>query len=283
MAADEVKVYDWDDEIEDDGNYRVVQGKIQDQLHVPLMAQGDQFLQVLFCAEGGINLIVIRHVIFMIGRGTENRRQPDTLYPQAFPGLRIPVVQVIHPVDHAPDIADTIPVGIRERSDKDLIKNPIVIFHIQTLFLRGGSTGQQCQHQHQDDKSFHSYSLLSAAFSCIMNQSRPVVKERKRCYIAVNQRKKGCTAYMEWFSTAEELSLWQKREKRRYFSFHREIKIEKRADLWFALLFFFVYLHVEKFQITNLNIISYEENSTIHCSISDVSISICTDKSHILK
>lgn len=26
-----------------------------------------------------------------------------------------------------------------------------------------------------------------------------------------------------------------------------------------------------------------EENSTIHCSISDVSISICTDKSHILK
>ena len=88
----------------------MVQRQIQDQLHVPLVAQGDQFLQVLFCAEGGINLIVIRHVIFMIGRGTENRRQPDSLYPQAFPGLRIPVVQVIHPVDNALQVTGSVSV-----------------------------------------------------------------------------------------------------------------------------------------------------------------------------
>ena len=47
-----------------------------------------------------------------------------------------------------------------------------------------------------------------------MNQSRPVVKERKRCYIAVKQGKKGCTAYMEWFLTETELSAWKTREKR---------------------------------------------------------------------
>ena len=46
-----------------------------------------------------------------------------------------------------------------------------------------------------------------------MNQREQVVKERKRCYIAVNQNKKGCTAYMEWFSTEEELSSWKKHVK----------------------------------------------------------------------
>ena len=62
---------------------RVVQRQVQDQFHAPLMAQGNQFLQVLLRAESRINLIIIGHVVFMIGRRGENRRQPDSLYSQA--------------------------------------------------------------------------------------------------------------------------------------------------------------------------------------------------------
>ena len=62
---------------------RVVQRQVQDQFHSPLMAQGNQFLQVLLRAESRINLIIIGHVVFMIGRRGENRRQPDSLYSQA--------------------------------------------------------------------------------------------------------------------------------------------------------------------------------------------------------
>ena len=44
----------------------MVQRQIQNQFDVPLMAQGNQFLQILLGPEGGINLIIIRHIIFMI-------------------------------------------------------------------------------------------------------------------------------------------------------------------------------------------------------------------------
>ena len=139
----------------------VVQGQVQDQLHVPLMAQGDELLQVLQGAEGRVNPVKIRDVILMIGRGEEDGRQPDASDAQAGAGFRVPVVQVIHTVDDAPEVAGAVPVGIGKGSDEDFIKNPVIVFHIQALSFRGGAGAQQRQRQQTQNKPFHAYSLLS--------------------------------------------------------------------------------------------------------------------------
>ena len=39
---------------------------VQDQFDIPFMAQFGQFLQIFLCPKGGVDLIVIRHVIFMV-------------------------------------------------------------------------------------------------------------------------------------------------------------------------------------------------------------------------
>ena len=154
----------------------MVQRQVQDQLHVPFMAQGGQFLQVFLRPEGRVDLVVICHIIFMIGRRKEDRRQPDTLDAEAFPGLRITVVQVIHPVDDPPQITDTVSVGIGIGTHKDLVKHTAVILHFQPLFFRGGNTADQCQDQRKQEKTFHAYSLLSTVFFCIMYHPAILVK-----------------------------------------------------------------------------------------------------------
>ena len=157
----------------------MVQGQGKDQLHIPFMAEGCQLLKVFLCSEDRIDPVIIRDIIFMIGRGQENRSQPDSLNAQAVPGSRIPVVQVIHPVDDSPQVTDTVPVGIGEGSHKNLIEHPVVVFHVQAFSFPGGKAGQENQRQQQDDETFHAYSLLSAAFICIMDQSLCLVKGLK--------------------------------------------------------------------------------------------------------
>ena len=154
----------------------MVQRQVQDQLHVPRVAQCDQFLQVFFRTENGIDPIIVCHVIFMIGRGKKDRRQPDAFNAKAVPGSGIPVVQVIHPVDDAPQIADAVAVGIREGTRKDLVEHAGIVFHFQAVPFPRGDAAQQRQRQRQDHKSLHAYSLLSAAFICIMNHSVFLVK-----------------------------------------------------------------------------------------------------------
>ena len=111
------------------------------------MAQGNQFFQILLCTESRVNLVVIRHVVFMIGRRKKHRRQPDAFDAEAVPGRRVSVVQVIHPVDHAPQIADSVPVGIGKGTDKNLIEHAAVVFHVQPFLFRGhgGAQQKQCQ------------------------------------------------------------------------------------------------------------------------------------------
>ena len=116
----------------------MIQGKIQDQLDIPGMAQGDELLQILQVPEGRVDLIVIRDIIFMVGGRQENRRQPDAFNPQAVTGTGVPVIQVIHPVDDSAEVARSVSVGVGEGADKDLIKHAAVVFRVQPFFLRAG-------------------------------------------------------------------------------------------------------------------------------------------------
>ena len=116
----------------------MVQRQVQNQLHIPSVAQVNQFLQILLRAECGINPVIIRYVIFMIGRRKENRRQPDAPDSEAAAGNRIPVVQVIHPVDDSPKVPGTVSVGIGEGTHKNLIKYPGIILRIRTFFFPRG-------------------------------------------------------------------------------------------------------------------------------------------------
>ena len=112
----------------------------------------------------------------MIGRGKEDRCQPDPFNSQAFSGHRIPIVEIIHPVDDSPQIADAVPIRIGEGADEDLIEHPMIVFHLQAISFRNGKAAQKRERQNQNDKAFHGYSLLSATFTCIMQHLVFLVK-----------------------------------------------------------------------------------------------------------
>ena len=158
----------------------VVQGEVQDHLHIPFMAQSEQLLQVLQGAEPGIDPVIIRDVILVIGRGKEDRRQPEAFHAQAVSGERIPVVQVIHPVDDAPEIPGSVPVRIGKGTDEDLIENPAVVLPVQPAPFRGGRTEKQRKGKQEQNKTFHAYSLLSVVLPCYHEPSAFACQEPEK-------------------------------------------------------------------------------------------------------
>ena len=60
----------------------VVDGQIQDQLDVALLAEVGQFFQIRFLTETPIDFIVIRRIIFMVGGRGEDGGEPDALDAQ---------------------------------------------------------------------------------------------------------------------------------------------------------------------------------------------------------
>ena len=109
----------------------VVDGQVKDQPDVPLMAQGNQVLQILLRAEGGVDGVIICHVVFVIGGGLENRREPDALHAKAEAGVRVAVVEIIKAVDDPAQIADAVSVRIGEGADEDLVKHAAVVLRLK--------------------------------------------------------------------------------------------------------------------------------------------------------
>ena len=173
--------------IMDDRQYMSI-GQVQDQFHIPLAAKADQLLQVLQGAEPGIDGIVIRHVILVIGRGKEYRSQPDSFNSQAFSGGRIPVVQVIHPVDNSAEISDPVSVGIRKGSDENLIKNATVVFRLQPCPFRKGKGTYQNQRQQKQCKPFHDIPFFPQRSSVSCTKASRLSSIRKDAILQKKQK-----------------------------------------------------------------------------------------------
>ena len=105
----------------------VVDGQVQDDFHVPLAAEGEDLPQILKGPEVRVYRVVIRHIVFVIGGRAEHRRQPDALDSETPSGVRPPVVEVVHAVEDAPQIAGAVPVRIGEGAHEDLVEDAAVV------------------------------------------------------------------------------------------------------------------------------------------------------------
>ena len=149
------------------GGARMIQRQIQDQPDPPLMAAFNQIFQILHGAEGRIDGIIIRHVVFVIGNGLKHRGQPDALDAQACFAVRVSVVQVIQPVQDSPQIPGPVPVAVGEGSGEDFVEYKILGI-LRGFRHSGGQQRQKDQRQAQDRKQirFHGrFALLSFVVS----------------------------------------------------------------------------------------------------------------------
>ena len=105
----------------------MVDREVQNHEHIALMADIEQLEKIVRRAELRVDLVVVCHIVFMIRRRREDRRQPKPLHAERLARIRIAVVQVVHSVHNALDIADPVPVRVRERADKDFIEHAVVI------------------------------------------------------------------------------------------------------------------------------------------------------------
>ena len=120
----------------------MIDSKIEDQLHVALLAKSDELLQILFRSEAPVDLIVVLGVVFMIGRRTKDRRKPNSLNTKALTGTNIPVIQIIHAIDDSAKITNTVSAGIGKRANEYLIKRSVIILNRVGCWLRRGTTTQ---------------------------------------------------------------------------------------------------------------------------------------------
>ena len=107
----------------------VVKNEVENDLNVTLMTNFNKLLKILLRTELGIDLIIIRGVVLMVGGGYEYGRKPETLYSEIVSLADITIVEIIHSVDNASEIADTIAVAVREGAYEDLIKGPVIIVY----------------------------------------------------------------------------------------------------------------------------------------------------------
>ena len=104
----------------------MIDRQVDYHLYAALMAEIDERLEIVHRAEVGIDRVIIGHVVLMIGRRTENGRQPYALHSERSAGGGITVVKIIHPVDNALQIAYAVAVRIGERADEHLIENALI-------------------------------------------------------------------------------------------------------------------------------------------------------------
>ena len=151
----------------------VVDGQVQNDLHVALVAEIDQFNQILFLAKAPVKLVIILGVVLVIGGRGEDGREPQPLHAQALARIDVAVVEVIQPVDDTANISDTVAVGVRERSNEDLVVGSAVVVDrvnhgLSLLLLASRKDGKSQQHHKSQQKrcdflcSFHNscYSLM---------------------------------------------------------------------------------------------------------------------------
>jgi hypothetical protein len=119
----------------------VVDHKVDNDADTAFMAGIEHILKILQGAVIRIYVLVIGHIITMIGRGRENRHQPDTTDPQVGGGVGVTIVEVIEHLDDPTEVADAIAVTVLEGAHEDLIENYIVPpslcrFRLWCLFRR---------------------------------------------------------------------------------------------------------------------------------------------------
>ena len=105
----------------------VIDGQVQDQLDVAFLAKLAKLLQIVRAAEGRVNGIVVRHVVFVIRGRRKDRRQPDAFDPETPAGIGIAVIEIVHAVDDAAQVPRAVAVAVGERTDKDLVKDTVVV------------------------------------------------------------------------------------------------------------------------------------------------------------
>ena len=90
----------------------VVDGQIQNDLDIALVAKGNELLQILLGAEPPVDGVVVLGIVLMVGGGGEDGGEPDALDSQALTRVDIAVVEVVEAVDDAPQVSDTVAVGV---------------------------------------------------------------------------------------------------------------------------------------------------------------------------
>ena len=81
--------------------------QIQQHMDAPLVGFGKQILQILVCAITGCHGVIIRHIIARVPKG----RQKAGIDPQ---GVEPQVFDVIQLANDAPEITDSVGVGVQE-------------------------------------------------------------------------------------------------------------------------------------------------------------------------
>ena len=97
----------------------VVDHQIDDHVDIPLIALGDQLLEILHGAILRIDGIVVGYVILVVGGTGMDRHQPDTVDAQ--------FLQIVQLGDHALQVTNAVSIGVTEGVNEDLIVSTIVV------------------------------------------------------------------------------------------------------------------------------------------------------------
>ena len=109
----------------------VVEHHIQHQADAPPVGLLSQLFKVLHGAVAGVDGPVVRHIIAVVVlRGNEEGGQPDVIHAQ--------LLQVIQLLGYAPQLAQTVAVGVQEGLRVNLIHNTFLeILHRKRLTQSG--------------------------------------------------------------------------------------------------------------------------------------------------
>ena len=132
----------------------MVQYQINNQLDPPLVALLQQSVKILHAAVQRINGLIIRHVIFMIGRGRHNGHQPDP--------VKTHVRHIVQLGNYSLQISDSVAVAVVKRIHKYLIPCTVIIvnyLHFPGAPILSLAACPQAAHQQYAKQQYRQHSL----------------------------------------------------------------------------------------------------------------------------
>ena len=93
------------------------------------MAGCQQLLEIIQGTVLRINILIIRSVVFMIGRGGHYRHEPDAVDPKVRIRRIVAIIQVVQFVQNSLQIADAVTVTVIEGIDKNLVVGAVVVVY----------------------------------------------------------------------------------------------------------------------------------------------------------
>ena len=97
----------------------VIDHQVHQDIHVPLLRLGDQLLHVRHGAEPGVNVVIIRDIVSLIGKGGFiDRGKPENIHSQ--------VLQIVQLLYDSPHIPDAVAVGVVKTLRVNLIRNLVM-------------------------------------------------------------------------------------------------------------------------------------------------------------